>query len=84
MQSSNPYSTSTSRHEEYSRHASHLSYSGLSGFIAKVLWGCEEFVDGCGLSLRGLTGVSSIGPLNFAMYPERAVGLIFIPFSASR
>ena len=35
----------------------------------------------CGLSLRALTGASSTGPLNFAMYPERAVGLIFIPFS---
>jgi hypothetical protein len=61
-----------------------ISYSGVSGFIVKCPRVCEELVDVCGLSLRALTGASSIGPLNFAMYPERAVGLIFIPFSASR
>jgi hypothetical protein len=84
LQYLNPYAISSARHKEYSRHASYLSYSGLSGFIAKCPRVWEELVELCGLSLRGLTGASSIGPLNFVMYPERAVGLIFIPFSASR
>jgi hypothetical protein len=79
-----PYPTSTARHKEYSRHTSHPSYSVTSGFITKVPRVCEALVDVCGLSLRALTEASSTGPLNFAMYPERAVGLIFIPFSASR
>ena len=61
-----------------------LSYSITSGFITKVPRVCEELGDVCGLSLRALTEASSTGPLNFAMYPERAVGLIFIPFSPSR
>ena len=84
LQIPNPYPTSTARHKEYSRHASHPSYSGTSGFITKVPRVCEELGDVCGLSLRALTEASSTGPLNFAMYPERAVGLIFIPFSARR
>jgi hypothetical protein len=56
----------------------------VSGFIAKLARVCEALVDVCGLSLRAIVGAFSDGPLNFAMYPERAVGLIFIPFSASR
>jgi hypothetical protein len=57
----------------------------MSGFIAKVPRVCEALVDVCGLSLRALlTGDSSTGPLNFAMYPERAVGLILILFSSSK
>ncbi|MGB7546449.1 MAG: hypothetical protein WBM14_01760, partial [Terracidiphilus sp.] len=80
----NPYPTLTARHKEYSRHTSHPSYSGMSGFIAKVPRVCEELVDVCGLSLRALTGASSTGPLNFAIYSERAVGLILIPFSSSK
>ena len=79
-----PYPTSTARHKECSSHTSHPSYSGVSGFIAKVPRVCEALVELCGLSLRALTGAPSTGPLNFAMYPERAVGLIFIPFSPSR
>jgi hypothetical protein len=84
LQISNSYPTRTARHKEYSLHTSHPSHSVTSGFITKVPRVCEERVDVCGLSLRALTGASSTGPLNFAMYPERAVGLIFIPFSASR
>ena len=58
---------------------------GTSGFIAKVPRVCEALVELCGLSLRApLTGASSIGPLNFAMYPERAVELILTPFSSSK
>ena len=79
-----PQSTLTSCYKEYSRHVSYPSYSVTSGFITKVLRVCEELVDVWGLSLRALTEASSTGPLNFAMYPERTVGLIFIPFSASR
>ena len=84
LQIPNSYPTSTARHKEYSSHTSHPSYSVTSGFITRVLCVCEELVDVCGLSLRALTEASSTGPLNFAMYPERAVGLIFIPFSPSR
>lgn len=85
LQIPNPYPTSTARHKEYSPHTSHPSYSGVSGFIAKVPRVWEALVELCGLSLRAsLTGASSAGLANFAMYPERAVGLIFIPFSASR
>jgi archaellum biogenesis ATPase FlaH len=83
-QGPNTYVTSTATHKEYLHHTSHPSYSVTSGFITKVLRVCEALVDVCGLSLRAFTGASSTGPLNFAMYPERAVGLIFIPFSASR
>ena len=83
MHSLNPYSTSTAHHKEYSHHTSPPSYSVTSGFITKVPRVCEALVDVCGLSVRARAGASSTGPLNFAMYPERAVGLIFIPFSAS-
>ena len=84
MQIPNPNPTSTARHEENSSHTSHPSYSVTSGFITKVPCVCKALVDVCGLSLPARSGASSTGPLNFAMYPERAVGLIFIPFSARR
>ena len=76
--------TLAARHKSHSHQTPPLTYSGTSGFITKVPRVCEALVDVCGLSLRALTEASSTGPLNFAMYPERAVGLIFIPFSPSR
>ena len=79
-----PNSMRAARYKSHSCHISHPSYSVTSGFITKVPRVCEELVDVCGLSLRALTEAFSTGPLNFAMYPERAVGLIFIPFSPSR